>query len=151
MGGVFSNYNGTPAARVARLNADGSLDMSFSLSGTGFTGDVYDIALQDDGKVIVAGLISAYNGTPPPRIARLNSEGSLDTSFAPTGTRFNSWVNSVSVLSNGKIFAGGNFTSYNSVSTPYVARLNADGTLDSNFSLPDLGLDGEVLKVLVCV
>jgi len=68
---------------ITRLKPDGSLDNSFD-PGTGpdylF---VYDLALQSDGKVLIGGNFTTVNGTNRNRIARLNSDGSLDSGFDP--------------------------------------------------------------------
>jgi uncharacterized delta-60 repeat protein len=139
VGGTFTSYNGTSRNRIGRLNSDGSLDTGFSI-GTGFpTNAVNSIAVQgDDGKILVGGSFTSYNGTTRNRIARLNSDGSFDTGFS-IGTGFNSAVNSIAVQGDdGKILVGGTFTSYNggaAGSSNRIARLNSDGTLDSGFSI----------------
>lgn len=138
-GGWFSEYNGTPANMVARLNLDGSIDNSFN-TGNGFTGVsgyVKALALQPDGKVLVGGNFLEYNGTTRHRIARLNSDGSLDMSFDP-GSGFNSDVNSIVLQPDGKIIVAGIFSAYdwlNSGGIPRasIARLNSDGSLDASF------------------
>ncbi|MFA6258943.1 MAG: delta-60 repeat domain-containing protein, partial [Candidatus Paceibacterota bacterium] len=132
VGGVFTNYNGTSINRIARLNSDGSLDTSFNI-GTGFNAYPRSIVVQNDGKILVGGQFINYNSTIVNRIARLNSDGSLDTSFN-TGTGFDTHVFSLSAQSDGKILAGGNFSNYNSIPTGYIARLNSDGSLDTTFN-----------------
>ncbi|MDP3209074.1 MAG: hypothetical protein Q8M65_07985, partial [Rhodoglobus sp.] len=85
IGGSFANYNATPRTGLARLNADGTLDASFNpaLSGSSGTTDmVKAIALQADGKIVVGGNLTTVNGTARARLARLNSDGTLDTAFA---------------------------------------------------------------------
>ncbi len=69
--------------RVCRLNADGSLDSSFSaaFSNSGYPGSVSEIALQADGKLLVRGYFTSVNGIARSQVARLNSNGSLDQSF----------------------------------------------------------------------
>ena len=70
IGGNFTSYNGTPRNRIARLNADGSLDASFN-PGTGANSSVYALALQPDGKLLIGGDFTAYAFTPRTRLARL--------------------------------------------------------------------------------
>jgi len=134
IGGSFTNYNGVSRVRIARLNSDGSNDTSFVI-GTGFNSDVNFIKLQSDGKIIVVGAFSSYNSVSANRIIRLNTDGSIDSSFT-IGTGFSGTTNSVAITGTGKIYVVGNFGSYNGISTAAVnslARLNSDGTLDSSF------------------
>jgi uncharacterized delta-60 repeat protein len=144
IGGFFTSYNGTERSRIARLNADGSLDATFN-PGSGANNTVMTIALQPDGKVIIGGNFSSINGTARSCIARLNSDGSLDTTFNP-GSGANSassFIFTSALQSDGKIIIGGFFTSYNGTPLNYIARLNADGTLDSTFN-SGTGLNGPV-------
>jgi len=133
LGGNFTvtepNVIFSPSA--IRLNTGGSSDTGFTV-GTGFNSTVWSIAVQSDGKILVGGEFTAYNGTGINRIARLNSDGSLDTGFS-VGTGFNSTVRSIAVQSDGKILVGGQFTVYNGTGRNRIARLNSDGSLESNF------------------
>ncbi|MEM6321521.1 MAG: delta-60 repeat domain-containing protein, partial [Bacteroidota bacterium] len=131
IGGDFTTVNGTSRARIARLNADGSLDTSFD-PGSGTNGDVQSVAVQSDGKVLIGGFFTTVDGTGRRRIARLNADGSLDTSFDP-GSGTNATVQSVAVQSDGKVLIGGDFTSVDGTSRNSIARLNADGSLDTSF------------------
>ncbi|MEJ5263988.1 MAG: T9SS type A sorting domain-containing protein [Bacteroidales bacterium] len=132
IGGDFTSYNSTPRNRIARLNADGSLDTTFN-PGTGPDNFVDAIALQSDGKIIIGGYFTSYNSTPRNRIARLNADGSLDTTFNP-GTGPNNIITAIALQSDGKIIIGGVFTSYNGTPINRIARLNADGSLDTTFN-----------------
>lgn len=78
--GGFQSVNGTNRNHVARLNANGSLDNGFN-PGDGPSDWVYTMALQPDGKVLVGGNFSTINGTNAQGIARLNANGSADSSF----------------------------------------------------------------------
>ncbi|WP_164891011.1 T9SS type A sorting domain-containing protein [Botryobacter ruber] len=137
VGGLFTEFNGTPRSNIARLNADGTLDESFN-PGTGFEGftdkTVFSIALLPDGRLVVGGRFSSYNGTARNNIALLNTNGSLDSSFDP-GTGFNNRVQAVALQNDGKIVAGGIFTSYNGSARNLIARLHADGSLDNSFNI----------------
>ncbi len=132
-GGDFTTFNDTTQNRLVRLNSDGALDASFDL-GTGFDSQVRSITLQPDGKILVGGFFTAFNGTTQNRIARLNSDGTLDTSFN-IGTGFNGPVHSIALQPDGKILAGGGFTSYNGQTQNKLVRLNSDGTLDTSLDL----------------
>jgi len=132
IGGIFTHYNGTPCRYIARLSADGSLDTSFA-TGVGPDNDVTSIAMQKDGKIVIGGDFAHYDGTPRGCIARLNTDGSLDTSFA-TGVGADGAPYAIAVQGDGKIVIGGQFTMYNSLSQKYAARLNTDGSLDASFA-----------------
>jgi uncharacterized delta-60 repeat protein len=133
IGGTFTTYNGTTRNRIARLNADGSLDATFD-PGSGANNLVGVITLQADGKIIIGGTFTTYNGTTRNRIVRLNADGSLDADFN-LGTGANNGVTAIVLQSDGKMIIGGNFTTYNGTGRNRVARLNADGTLDTSFNL----------------
>lgn len=148
IGGSFTSYNGMAINRVARLNTDGTLDTSFN-TGTGVTGgNVQTMCIQPDGKLIIAGSFSAVNGTPNIRIARLNTNGSVDPIFN-AGTGANSNIRALALQQNtGKIYIGGDFTTINGVSRPRIARLLSDGILDTAFSVGS-GTNGTVYSILV--
>ena len=101
VGGTFFTYNGVSANRVIRLNSDGSVDNTF-VTGTGFNNYVLSIVIQSDGKILVGGGFTAYNGVSANRIIRLNSDGSIDNTFV-TGTGFDNYVYSIAIQSDGKI------------------------------------------------
>jgi uncharacterized delta-60 repeat protein len=83
IGGTFTVFNNVPRNRIARLNSVGSLDQSFD-PGSGAGGEaVMATALQDDDRIVIAGSFTSYNDIPRKGIARLNHDGSLDTSFDP--------------------------------------------------------------------
>ncbi|MCX6904852.1 MAG: hypothetical protein NTW03_15500 [Verrucomicrobia bacterium] len=82
IGGGFSSYNGTQRNGVARLNNNGSLDTGFN-PGLGADAPVRSMAVQSDGKILVAGDFYTFNGYSRSGLARLNQDGSVDTSFNP--------------------------------------------------------------------
>jgi uncharacterized delta-60 repeat protein len=128
--GDFIKANTLSKSRLTRLNADGTTDSTFDI-GTGFDADPGVISIQPDGRILVAGAFTTFNGVPKNRLIRLNADGSLDTSF--TGT-FDGVINDVLPLATGKILIGGSFSSFNGTARPNFARLNADGTLDASFN-----------------
>lgn len=152
VGGYFSNYNGTFASKITRLNSDGSIDTSF-VTGTGFTSGraVLSMNIQTDGKILVGGDFTDYNGTTANSIIRLNSDGSIDTSFV-TGSGFSdvfdAKVESISIQYDGKILAVGTFTSYNGTSVNNIIRLNTDGSVDTSF-VTGTGFDDTVLDIFI--
>ncbi len=143
--GDFISYNGTPEPGVARLNTDGSLDATFNpTAGVGLNSWVNALAIDSSGKIIVGGHFTSYNITPEFYVARLNTDGSLDTTFNPTGTGLNGDVYAVALDSSGKIIVSGFFTSYNTTPEFYIARLNTDGSLDTTFNPTGTGLSNGV-------
>ncbi|HZH86388.1 MAG TPA: T9SS type A sorting domain-containing protein [Brumimicrobium sp.] len=146
IGGKFTTFNYSNRNCIARLNSDGSLDQTFD-PGTGFDTEVKDIQVQNDGKIIVGGFFTMYNGSLRNMLVRLNEDGTLDNSFN-IGTGFNYRVNSIAVQNNGKIIIGGNFTSYNGVAKNKIVRLLIDGTVDATFNTGS-GLDFELETILI--
>jgi len=156
VGGNFTSYNGSSINRIIRLETSGSIDTTFNV-GTGFTEPVHTTAIQSDDKVIVGGNFTNYSGSTINRIARLNTDGTLDTTFnAGSGFNngFNNRVNSVAIQSDGKILVGGVFTSYSGSTVNRLVRLNTDGTRDTTFTpaLPNTNIndikiqsDGKIL------
>jgi uncharacterized delta-60 repeat protein len=136
VGGDFTDYNGIVQNKLIRLNVDGTKDASFDI-GTGFNNLIYyvkSIALQSDGKILVGGSFSSFNGVTRNNLVRLNANGSLDTSFN-TGTGFNGSVNCIVIQSNGKVLVGGSFSTYNGFTQNKLIRLNTDGTKDAFFDI----------------
>jgi uncharacterized delta-60 repeat protein len=121
IGGFFDTYNGTTRNHIARLNSDGTLDASFN-PGTGTVGTIISMALQSDGKILIGGTFLSYNGTTRNRIARLNSDGSLDTGFNP-GSGANGDVNAIALTSTDDAVLGGGFTTYNGTSSSKIAQV----------------------------
>jgi uncharacterized delta-60 repeat protein len=145
IGGEFTSYNGFKRNRIARLNADGSLDTSFDPGSGVDQFFVRIIIIQPDGKILIGGGFTTYNGVPRTAIARLNTNGSIDTSFDPgNGASFS--ILSIVLQSDGKILIGGGFTSYNGVGRNRIARLNADGSLDTSFD-PGSGVNNNVESI----
>ncbi|MFT3909305.1 MAG: T9SS type A sorting domain-containing protein [Ferruginibacter sp.] len=139
IGGSFTAHNSlaaplTPANHIARLNTDGSLDATFNAGGTGPNSSVYAMALQLDGKIIIAGYFSDYNGNTTNKLARLNADGSFDNTFVAGGTfDVNSSISRLAIQpDNTKLLIGGSFTSYNDIGRNRVARIyNTDCAVGS--------------------
>ncbi|MEM9016841.1 MAG: delta-60 repeat domain-containing protein, partial [Verrucomicrobiota bacterium] len=142
--GDFENYNGSSINRIARLNPDGTLDSSFN-PGTGANARITGLAVQPDGRIILCGAFQSIDGTSVGRIARLNSDGSVDSSFDP-GTGADDEVVTISMQTDGKVLIGGLFQNVNGSSCKRVARLNSDGSLDSSFDV-GAGADNEVAAI----
>ncbi len=143
--GTFSTktFNGQSiSGRLLRLNSDGTLDHAFNNNlGGGFSGTLFDVQVQSDGKILAATISTTFNGNPIGRgLLRLNSDGTLDTAFNSNlgsgigGTGF-TIARSISLQSDGKILVGAACDSLNGVAVPFgLFRLNSDGTLDTEFN-----------------
>ena len=134
VGGSFTSFNGQARNRILRLNPDGSLDSGFDV-GTGFGSTVYTIDVQPDGRILVGGGFSSYNGSSRPGLARLNSNGSLDTSYAPAAATS---IYRLIPQEDGRLLLYGSFESLGLTNTRYLGRLNANGTIDSTFAIGGL-------------
>ena len=142
IGGDFTSINGYSRQGIARLNADGSVDTTFN-PGTGANNTVRCVAIQADGKVLVAGYFSSINGIKRNGIARLQANGTVDGGFNP-GCGVNT-PNCFPILcmvpqSDGKTLFGGQFTQFNGTNINYIARLNGDTSSTTNlqFMSPQL-------------
>jgi uncharacterized delta-60 repeat protein len=132
--GFYTTYQGVSANRIVRLNTDFSIDDTF-VYGTGFNGEAVALAIQSDGKILVGGNFTTYKGTARNRIIRLETDGSIDTTFG-IGTGFNATVWAITIQPDGKILVGGEFTSYSGAIESKIVRLNTNGTIDTTFDSP---------------
>ena len=134
MGGEFAAIGGVTRNWMARLNPDGSLDSGFNPNVNANVNDYVDsIAVQADGKILIGGWFSMTGGAGRNHIARLKSDGSLDSDFDP-GAGANGNVSSIAIQTNGRILIGGSFTSIGGKPRNYIARLYENGSLDESFN-----------------
>lgn len=131
LGGQFTGYNGNTANKIARLNADGTFDPTFNAGGTGFDEDVMDAYIESDGKIVVVGEFSSYNGILCPGVVRLNADGTRDNTFSINS--FNGIGIYMISKQNSKYIVSGEFGSINGVTVGCIARLNNDGSTDTAF------------------
>lgn len=126
--GAFTTFNTTTVGRIVRLNTDGNIDPTFSDVGAGFTNNAqYAIALQADGKILVGGGATQFEGLSVPRLVRLLPSGGLDTSFNSGGTGPNSSIRHIVFDRNGKTLITGELATYNGVNSARMARLTGGG------------------------
>ncbi len=139
IGGRFAQFNGRSISNLVRLNPDGSLDETAQL-GLGPSRDVYSIAIQPDGKVLVGGTFTSFAGLPYARLVRLEADGTVDPSFvnsSPNGT-----VNAIAVQKDGRILIAGCFGVLDDVTRIEVARLLPNGHVDTEFN-PGFGVGNQ--------
>ena len=144
IGGDFTSIAGISHIRIAELFAAGTSNNGApDLAPSGaFAPEVYALATQPDGKVLVGGYFTMIGGVPRHNLARLNPDGSVDPTFSDPniiGGLFNSGgqVATISIQDDGKILISGQFNSIANSTRHYLARLNTDGTLDSFDPEPD--------------
>jgi uncharacterized delta-60 repeat protein len=136
IGGHFGSYNETQSILLARLNSDGTLDESFNANANfsqaidGFYGQVYAIKLLPDGKIMIGGNYGNTNSTAF-GVDRLNSDGSLDTTFQIThSTEIRNYT--LDIQPDGKVLAAN--VNFGAPSEAFVVeRYNTDGSLDETF------------------
>jgi uncharacterized delta-60 repeat protein len=150
-GGEFTSLtpNGVEAITrhgIARLEIDGRLDQTLDLSIASLTGVVLATAVQPDGKILVGGSFTNVLGVTRNNIARLNTDGTLDTGFDPNA---NGQVESIAVQPDGKILVGGYFHGANGIGGQprnFIARLDATTGLPDSF---DPNGNGNVWSIAV--
>src|ERR1051325_10595571 len=116
------------------------LDTSFD-PGSGANDLVESLVVQPDGKILICGIFTQFNGQPRSYIARLNPDGSLDNTFVAAPSY---WVRYMALQGDGKILIGGFFTNVGGAPRNRIARLNPDGSLDTSFD-PGHGCEGKVV------
>jgi uncharacterized delta-60 repeat protein len=133
---------------LARLLPDGSYDPDFvRTNGYGgfFQSVPWEIGLQSDGKIILAGSFENFAGRPVNGLIRFLPNGAVDSSFPLTAVEavlanpvrvLPGTVVSLRVLADDRIYIGGGFNRVHGATRVGVARLNADGSLDSSFESP---------------
>ncbi len=152
VGGAFNNFGSTSSPGIVRLYNNGLVDPSFSVGG-GVNGTVYAVAayptnsVGNAGQILVGGLFTNFNGTVVGNLARLNQDGSLDTSFSQNASVGDA-VRAIAIQSDGKILVGGDFTNVNAAAANHLARLNSDGTSDTAFNTAAApGINGTVSAI----
>ncbi|MEK6577778.1 MAG: delta-60 repeat domain-containing protein, partial [Bdellovibrionota bacterium] len=146
---ILAGQEGNVRVAATRLNSDGSLDTGFG--GTGvvyFNGSAHPIllgtaiAIQSDGKIIVGGLDTDNATVANVALIRLNSDGSLDTSFNGTGRVTTNvsgisceQVKDISIQADGKIIVLGDDDGCGLADGMFMIRYNSDGTIDATFGI----------------
>ncbi len=131
IGGSFSNYNGTTARSIARIDATtGAIDPTFQ-TGSGFGGTVNALQVAPDGKYYAGGSFGTFNNIARRAVARLNNNGTLDVGFAGPALPFSVSINSLA-LQNGKVYAGGG--DLEGVPQGVLIKLTSSGASDGSFN-----------------
>ena len=158
--GTFSNYSGSSSVGIVKLTNNLSLDRTFNV-GSGFNfGSVFptdagvpgpmSIVKQSNGKIVVVGTVTSYDGVTIQRIIRLNPDGSKDYTFSGASS-FPYTILSVDTQSDGKLILGG-YVNTVTTTTPgagYVARLNVNGSQDTSFATSGTYLVNGTVKIVI--
>jgi uncharacterized delta-60 repeat protein len=145
--GGFTTYSGSSQSGIVRLNTDGTRDTTFNV-GTGVNNNqITSLSIQSDGKYIVGGNYLTYSGSSSVRITRINTDGTLDTTFN-TGAGSNGFIYATPIQSDGKIIVVGAFTSYSGSAVANIIRLNTDGTRDATFNV-GTGLNSSATNAII--
>jgi uncharacterized delta-60 repeat protein len=135
--GHFSTYNDIATDNMVRFNADGTKNPTFNNICRGFNGPVEVISQNNSGQMVVSGNFRAYNGIAKDRMARLNADGSLDTSFNVLTYTFlvnDLEPNDIIMQPDGKTLVASSGRFVNGIKVGAVVRLNVDGSLDTSFN-----------------
>lgn len=126
-----------PALSV--LAQPGTVDLQYH---TTLNQAITRMAAAPDGKTIVVGNFTEIGGLARPGVARLNTDGTVDTNFNTPGI-MSGTIKAVAVAEDGTVVLGGEFDAVGGWAGTNVARLNADGSVDTTFA-PDAGINGPV-------
>lgn len=131
--------------QVIRLNLDGSLDSTYhfdnsrGMSFRGANGPIIDAHMDEEGRLILVGNFTTFDGKPAGSIVRLTADGAVDESFK-AGSGTSDGIASITYSEHtGKYLICGNFRSYNGTSVGGMALLNEDGSLDASFKPAEIG------------
>ncbi len=130
--GRFTQVAGQSRGHIARLNSDGTLDPTFT-PGTGANDNVRTLLLMADGRILIGGQFTSYDGVARTRVARLQSNGRIDESFLP-GLGADGQVRAIATNAQAQIYIGGDFRAYDGTAQFGLARLLSNGSLDATFS-----------------
>ena len=127
----MTNYSGSAITRIARINTDGTRDLTYN-AGTGLSNSAYSIAIQSDDKTIVGGDFVTYSGSSVNRLVKINTDGTRDLSFSP-GTGQNGGIYSLKLLSDNSLLIAGVFTTYSGSTANRLVKINSNGSRDNSF------------------
>ncbi len=143
IGGNFTQVNASSHPNLVRVNSTGGIDPTFNSNNIGPDGSVGKIYLYSDGRVLIGGAFSNYNGNVRQNIVRISSDGLFDPSFAQTRPYIA--LSDLDVQTDGKILVSS--ASYN-FSVYQTERLTATGTRDSAYK-GWIGRYGSIYRILV--
>lgn len=128
--GAFTELNGQSANRLVRLDQQGDIIAGFA-AGAGPDGTVNGMLILTNGKILIYGLFTTYDGVPSPRIAMLNADGSRDNGFQMTNPFME--IQESLELPDGRILIGGLIN--NNPVIGRIIRITNEGTIDTDFEV----------------
>lgn len=134
IGGLFTAYSGSTNQSMVRINTNGTKDTTFNIGSNGFNGNVYDIKVRPNGKIIAVGTFTSYSGSTRNRIVQINEDGTIDSTLN-VGTGLGGVAYAVGIQSDGKLIVGGEFTTYRGSTSNRLVRIYTNGTLDTTFNV----------------
>lgn len=140
IGGRFTEFNGVAINRLARINEDGSVDLSFNNNG-GASSEVVWLEKYQDDRFLAGGNFININGTSCGRVARLLPDGTIDPGFI-SSPNANATVQQLKLMNDDKIIIAGFFTQVSGNLVSGIARLLPDGAFDSSFNSAGNGATG---------
>ncbi len=133
--GSFSTLGGSNRNRIVRLDIFG--DEVGPFSNPNPNGTIYTVVPDPDSdKFYIGGSFTQLGGTPRTTIARLNYNGTVDTSFVPV--EFTGSVRSIAIQPDGKVLIAGNIGRVGDIMPRRIYRLNTDGSWDNSFTVTNL-------------
>lgn len=136
IGGDFSSYNNFPAKCIVKLNSDGSRFAAFNAQVSAFNNQfsrVNDILVLSTGRILIGGQFNFVNNNRVNNVGALNADGTTDDSFNNHITVLPRITKVIKVPNSGKWIVAGRFDTFNGFKTFGVARLNANGSVDTTF------------------
>ncbi|WP_118195029.1 DUF5008 domain-containing protein [Albibacterium indicum] len=132
--GEFTTFDNTTAGRITRLTADGSIDPTFNVGGTGADYRINNVTYNPlTNKYLIVGNFKSYNGKAVAWLALLNDDGTLDETFK-AGQVEGGGINEAKQLSTGLIVASGNFKTYEGVARNGFMILDSTGKLAPGYN-----------------
>lgn len=138
--GFFTNYGSVPRSGIARVLANGTPDTAFNANAPQITGGTYagvwtnPVVQPLDDKILIGGDFTTVGNTSYPGIVRLNRDGTIDTTFNPSGFSLRAAVRGIVVQGDGSIVLAGRFAINGGIGNAALVRLNSNGTLDTTFA-----------------
>ncbi len=147
VGGAVAGPGANVQNSLMRFNLAGVRDSSFQVSvGDIFFNQVFDLVVQPDSRIVIAGSFLGVNGVPSSGVARLNANGTIDPGFS-VGSGADDTVIRIKLLEDGRFLVSGVFLRFNGQPRSGIARLNANGSLDLTFN-PGAGANDYVYNTL---
>lgn len=154
--GNFDSWKGSIASGAAKINNVGSLVVAFDSNPGSNVTPITDIALLSSGKLYISGPgASGWDTSGADHVARLNSNGSFDSSFQPGSFNPGAEAVSIAIDPDEKVYAVGSFTIIGLTSATRLVRFNTNATIDSGFNIgpagPNQGLNSSALAVYLLI